>query len=244
MKRTYDIEGMTCGNCVASVQSALEKVPGVKKARVDLAKKLAVVETERVVPPATLQAALPEKYKIQSRSPKVNGTPLVTETQTESELARLYPLFLIFAFLIGGVLLYHLKTGNWNVIAMMQHFMGGFFVVFSFFKLLDVKGFAYSFSMYDPLAKRWLGYGFVYPFIELALGIGFLWGWNLPLLSIMTLIVLGISSVGVAQSVFNKRKIQCACLGTVLDLPMTKVTLIENSLMITMALGMILQMGL
>jgi hypothetical protein len=31
--------------------------------------------------------------------------------------------------------------------------MGLFYIVFSFFKFLDLKGFSVSFRMYDPLAK-------------------------------------------------------------------------------------------
>ncbi len=39
----------------------------------------------------------------------------------------------------------------------------------------------------------------------------------------------GISSIGVIQSVMKKRKIQCACLGTVFNLPMSTVAIIEKS---------------
>ena len=41
----------------------------------------------------------------------------------------------------------------------MLDFMGLFFIVFSFFKMLDLKGFSQSFKMYDPLAKRIPVYG-------------------------------------------------------------------------------------
>jgi hypothetical protein len=43
----------------------------------------------------------------------------------------------------------------------------------------------------------------------------------------------------VLQSVFNKRKIQCACLGAVFNLPMSTVTIIEDAMMIAMSAGMI-----
>ena len=73
----------------------------------------------------------------------------------------------------------------------MQYFMAGFFLVFSFFKLLNLKGFAESYVM---------------------------------------------------QSVLNKKKIQCACLGAVFNLPMSTVTIIEDALMIVMSGIMILKM--
>jgi len=40
------VDGMTCGGCVASVESAVGRVSGVKKVRADLGKKEAVVEGE------------------------------------------------------------------------------------------------------------------------------------------------------------------------------------------------------
>jgi copper chaperone CopZ len=43
---TIPIEGMTCGHCVATVRSALESVPGVKSAEVDLTRKIAEVTIE------------------------------------------------------------------------------------------------------------------------------------------------------------------------------------------------------
>ena len=52
---------------------------------------------------------------------------------------------------------------------------------------------------------------------------------------ILTLIVLGITTIGVTQTLINKRNIKCACLGTTLNLPMTEATFIENAIMIIMA---------
>jgi hypothetical protein len=51
---------------------------------------------------------------------------------------------------------------------------------------------------------------------------------------------MSVSLVGVVQSVLNKQKIRCACLGTVFNLPMSTVTIIEDSLMIAMSAGMLL----
>lgn len=245
MTHHYAIDGMTCGGCVANVTNALRKVPGVKSANVNLTNKEAIIEMNRHIPEKELQEALGNgKYKIQetnghavlSHSPQPNNIEAAPDEKTD--LQRLYPLFLIFAYLSGLVLLAEVAAGGWEGMRAMQHFMGGFFLVFSFFKLLDLRGFAASFSMYDPLAKKWLGYGFVYPFVELGLGITFLLGFQLWWMSLLTLVVLGIGTIGVARTVLDKKKIQCACLGTVFNLPMTKVTLIENSIMLVMAVGM------
>jgi hypothetical protein len=124
----------------------------------------------------------------------------------------------------------------------MQYFMAGFFLVFSFFKLLNLKGFAESYVMYDVLAKRIPVWAYIYAFVELGLGIAYLINFNPFITNSITFIVMSISIVGVLQSVLNKKKIQCACLGAVFNLPMSTVTIIEDALMIAMSGIMILKM--
>jgi hypothetical protein len=124
----------------------------------------------------------------------------------------------------------------------MQNFMAAFFLVFSFFKLLDIKGFAESYSTYDIIAKKWLGWGYVYAFIELGLGIAYLVKFNSLITNGVTLAVMSVSIIGVLQSVLNKRKIKCACLGAVFNLPMSTVTIIEDALMIGMSTAMLVMM--
>jgi len=116
-----------------------------------------------------------------------------------------------------------------------------FFIVFSFFKMLDLKNFPESFSMYDPLAKRVSLYGSIYPFIETALGLMFLMRFEIEIALIATLLVLSITTIGVTKTLFDKKSIRCACLGTALKLPMTEATFIENAIMIIMAIVMLIQ---
>ena len=101
--------------------------------------------------------------------------------------------------------------------------------------MLDLKGFPESFSMYDPLAKRLPIYGWIYPFIETALGIMFLMRYEVNIALVITLVVLGITTIGVTKTLIDKKSIRCACLGTALKLPMTEATFIENTIMIVMA---------
>jgi hypothetical protein len=122
---------------------------------------------------------------------------------------------------------------------MMTDFMGLFFIVFSFFKMLDLAGFAVTFSMYDPLANRLPAYAKVYPFIETILGLMLLMRFQINLAFIATIMILGLTTYGVTKTLLSKRRIKCACLGTALDLPMTEATFIENSIMILMAIGML-----
>ena len=117
----------------------------------------------------------------------------------------------------------------------MNIFMSGFFLTFSFFKLLDLKGFAESYATYDIAAKKLPAWGFIYPFIELSLGISYAINFQPLITNLVTFVVMLISIIGVLQSLLNKRKIRCACLGAVFNLPMSTVTVIEDASMIAMS---------
>ena len=121
----------------------------------------------------------------------------------------------------------------------MLDFMANFYLVFSFFKLLDLRGFVTAFRGYDPLANRLALYGYIYPFIELTLGLMFLTSFAIFPALYTTLFILGLTTVGVINQLRQKNKIVCACLGSVLNLPMTEATLIENLIMIAMAVILI-----
>jgi len=146
------------------------------------------------------------------------------------------PLILIGLFITGITALIEIRVGNFDFMRAMNSFMGGFFLFFSFFKLLNLRGFADAFSTYDIIAKKSRFYAFVYPFIELFLGIAFVLNIFPIIINIITLIIMIVGNIGVLQVLRKKQTIQCACLGTIFQLPMTKVTLFENSLMICMAL--------
>ena len=238
MKHTYIINGMTCGGCKASVEKHLIAIKNIINVHVDLEKKEAEISMKTMIPVETLQNTLPEKFTL-TKKQETNFT-ISPNTQTviqdKSKLAQLKPLFLILLYISSASILLHYKSWNWK--EAMVDFMGLFYIVFSFFKMLDLKGFAKSFSMYDPLAKRISLYSKVYPFMETLLGLLFLFRFQINIGLIATIIILGITTIGVTQTLLNKKTIQCACLGTALKLPMTEATFIENTLMIIMALIM------
>ncbi len=232
MKHTYEVAGMTCNGCKSSVEKAISNLRGVDKVEVDLKKRSVSVHSEKPLPSEYIQSVLPEKYAISDLDmANLDGT-------TKSELKQLKPLFLIFAYISMAAIGLHYKSWDWN--AFMLDFMGLFYIVFSFFKLLDLKGFPESFRMYDPLAKAFPAYATIYPFIEVALGLLFLLRVQIPLALVATIVILGITTVGVTRTLLSKKAIKCACLGTALKLPMTKATFIENTIMIVMATIMLL----
>ena len=233
---TYLIEGMTCMGCVKGVEQKLMNVEQIHAVAVDLQSGEAKITTaDSEVPLSSLQETLGSKYQISAQS--TAGIQQELATESPSKWVQLKPLFLIFAYLVATTVLLHWDTADLS--AMMLDFMGLFYVVFSFFKFLDLKGFQTSFQMYDPLAKRISVYGWVYPFIELALGLCFLMRYQLEFALILTLLILGMTTIGVLRVLIDKRQIQCACLGTALKLPMTEATFIENAVMIVMALFML-----
>ena len=236
MKRTFSIMGMTCQGCVASVKERLLGVQGVHQVEIDLDAAEAEISMEKQVSISQLKSALPQKYQIEATQ---NITEVVPVSTGKSKLQQLRPLFLIFIYLFGAAFL--LNYADWNSSEAMLDFMGLFYIVFSFFKLLDLKGFPDSFRMYDPLAKAIPVYAWIYPFLELALGISFLMRFQVGIALIATLIILGITTFGVTKTLLDKKSIRCACLGTALNLPMTEATFIENTIMLVMATLMLLQ---
>ena len=239
MKHTYNIQGMTCGNCKASVEKSLSEINNVTDVVVNLEKEEAEITMSSHINTNVFQKALPEKYMLTEQNVFASAESLSYEIEKEkSKLQQLKPLLLIIFYIVSASILLHYKNWSWG--SFMLDFMGLFYIVFSFFKMLDLKGFPESFRMYDPLAKKVPVYGKVYPFIETVLGLMFLMRFEVNIALIVTLIVLGITTIGVTKTLLDKKSIKCACLGTALKLPMTEATFIENAIMIVMAVLMLL----
>ncbi len=243
MTHTYNVTGITCGSCEKKVTDALKALPDVKNISIDRQNNAVTIEMSKHIATETLQVALQAypKYQLteQISAPVV---PVFAEEETRSWLATYRPLILVFGYITVVSVLTGTVNGVWNVWEAMRLFMAGFFLVFSFFKLLDLTGFADSYSMYDIVAKKIRAWGYIYPFVELALGVAFLTNFQPILVNGITFLVMTVSIIGVLQSVLNKRKIKCACLGAVFNLPMSTVTIIEDLLMIGMSLLMLYTM--
>jgi len=241
MTHEYQATGITCEGCVSKVKTLLEKVPGVTAAIVGLDGKVQLTMSRHIATPE-LQTALRDypKYQLADSTPAAPALTIPKEDKQQSFWQTYKPILLVFGYILGATLVVEAAAAEFDWMRWMRHFMAGFFLVFSFFKMLDVPAFAVSYSSYDLVARRWLGWGYVYPFVELALGAMFLLDFN-PLVSNgLTFAVMGISTVGVVQSLLAKRKFQCACLGAVFNLPMSKVTLFEDVLMVAMSGVMLL----
>jgi hypothetical protein len=234
---------LRCGACVKKVKPILDGDSRIARWKVDLDKSDKPLEVEgsgitlpqmnELLARAGYEATVEEKRDAaattQDHLPAAESFPKMSY----------YPLVLILAYLVTGVGAYEVSHGAFDWMRVMNHFMAAFFLVFSFFKLLDIPAFVASYSSYDIVAARWIGYGYVYPFIELGLGLAYLSGIQPFVVNLITLSVMAVGTVGVVQSLLARRKIRCACLGAVFNLPMSFVTLVEDLLMVGMAAYML-----
>ena len=228
---------MHCESCVSKVQGALKVIEGIEEANVSLPGKFVSIRGE-VKTEDILNAISSVGYKaslikeVDSKKREINKNP------PKSELKELFPLLLIFIYILTASIGMNLPRIDSS--ELMLDFMGLFYIIFSFFKFLDYKNFPASFAMYDPIAMRLSYYGWSYPFIETTLGVLILFRIEILLTMIITITMLGITTIGVTKTLLQGKNIQCACLGTTLKLPMTKVTFIENSAMIIMAISFLI----
>lgn len=245
MTHTYKVSGMTCDGCIAKVSYLLKQIPDVTEVKIDLEKGEADVTMSKHIQTATLQQALKEypKYQLtEAGNHEIKTEKNIFSEQPEenkSWTATYKPILLIFGYISTVSLITSLWSGSFEIMTFMRVFMAGFFLVFSFFKMLDLKGFANSYAMYDIIAKKISAWGYIYAFLELALGLAFALDFEPVFTNAFTAILMSVSLIGVLQSVLNKKKIQCACLGAVFNLPMSTVTIIEDGLMIAMSVGML-----
>ncbi len=231
MKKFYAISGMTCDSCKATIYQNLMELHEVESVEIDREKGEAIILMTSKIEISTLQNTLPSKFRISEKAFANNtfedDSILESGKNEKSKFQQLKPLLLILTYIFIASIL--MNYNNWNPNEAMLDFMGLFYIVFSFFKMLDLKGFPESFKMYDP-----------YPFIETGLGLMLLMRFEVKIALIITLFVLGVTTVGVTKTLLDRKSIRCACLGTVLNLPMTEATFIENVIMIVMAISMLI----
>ena len=231
MKQEFSISGMTCMNCVGHVNKKLAEHPDINEVDVSLATNRLAINAVRSLSAEQVNQIIGSKYTI---------TPLQNRSLEPSFWKTYRPIFLIFFYLIITCSLIELHADMFDLMRWMRHFMAGFFLIFSFFKLLDPSGFKRSYQDYDLIAKKFPSWSYIYIAFEVSMGLLYLVHFNPIITNLITLIVMSVSIVGVIQAVKSKQKITCACLGNVFDLPMSTVTIVEDALMILMAAFMLL----
>ena len=239
LPQTFSLTGLSCGSCVAKITSRLQQHPDIAEVTVTLDPSEARIRTSTAMSDADMNAWLAPLD--QGRYQVVGHAPAATAPALPQKNAQTYrPLIILLAYLLAIIAASAWAQDSFHLGEAMRLFMGGFFIAFSFFKLLDLRGFADAYRSYDLIAKALPAYGFVYPFIELGLGLAYLANVQPTLVNAVTAVVMGVSLLGVLQAVLSKKTIRCACLGTVFNLPMSTVTIIEDGLMVLMAIAALL----
>ena len=230
---------MTCGNCVAKIQKRLGEHLDIESVAVTLLPPQGVALVKRHFPDDELNDWLRSVGNYHVGSESVSSPPASTSLPNP-DATTYRPLIILLGYLLAVTASVIFTAGKWDTMLAMRVFMGGFFIAFSFFKMLDLRGFADAYRSYDLVAKVWPGYGIIYPFVEFGLGIAYLANLSPSWVNAITALVMAVSLAGVLRAVLSKRAIRCACLGTVFHLPMSTVTIIEDGLMLSMAVFMLL----
>ncbi len=228
--QVFQISGMTCNGCVNRVKDALTMMPDVLSADISLDPPQARIDATRPVEGSELTAAV-------SMAGDYTLSPVSEPLQPSqpSKWETYQPLLLLVLFLALASLIAQLRVGQLTAHGFMSDFMGGFFLAFAYFKLLDLSGFAATFRTYDWVAQRMPLYGWLYPFIEAGLGTAYLLRIAPWFTNSLTVLIMLAGTAGVVHTLRSGREIRCACMGTVFNLPMTTVTVIENLGMASMA---------
>lgn len=121
------------------------------------------------------------------------------------------------------------QTIEWSIAFSMS--------ILALLKLQDVESFSTMFLNYDLLARKFVPYGYIYPFAELTAGVlmaaGALAWVSVP----VALFIGGIGAVSVIKAVYvEKRELKCACVGGSSNVPLGPVSLLENLMMVAMAI--------
>ena len=153
--------------------------------------------------------------------------------------------YIKYGFVITGIILasylFYSYGGRGGILEYMRWFMGVFMATFAVFKFIGYKAFAAAFANYDIVTQRFSFYGKLFPFIQIFLALLYLID-ILPIgRNILVAAITGIAAIGVFKEV-RKRKtgIHCACLGNIIKLPLSTVSLIEDVAMFIMAIIMLM----
>jgi hypothetical protein len=237
---------LRCGACLEIIRPSFDREIGPGQWGVDLASPDKVLTVPEAVPAARVAALLEQagyrslgEVEVAHQGADAPRSPEAMPPEEEKPVTY-YPLALLILFLLAGTALIQLRLGKFDGVRAMADFMGLFFVAFGFFKLLDLPGFAATYQGYDLIARRFPAWGYVYPFVEVGLGVAYLLGWQPFVVNLVTLVLLSVGAVGVLRALLDQKKIRCACLGTVFNLPMTTVSLAEDVVMAAMAGVMLL----
>jgi len=238
MQAVYKVDGMTCQGCADNIQNGLNNQSFINKANVSLQESKLTIDSDSTLDINSLNSIVSTlgNYKI-----RTNTTNILSEIVNYFTSKK--PIVIALSIVILSSLAMQISDETFNLNKWFMSYMGIFFIIFSFLKLLNVSGFSMTFKKYDLISKIIPPYATSYPFIELSLGIIFLTQTQSILIyaNAFTLIFMVSQTIGIIRSLSKSEQIQCACMGSAVDVPLSSLTVVENITMIAMATYMIIQ---
>lgn len=234
---TYQIHGLHCPGCIAALEErmaegvTIQVAPSLETVEVTFHKQSRSLEELQAMFGEYSIAPL-EETRI---SVPINSVP--PPSPKKNTLATFYPLLLILSYMVGSVTVYSVRHDE-DVMRGMELIMGLFYLIFSFFKLLQLPGFVRQFRKYDLISFYIPQYAYLYPIIEVGLGSVYMWGGQPQILyvNVITLVLFVMNLACVRYALQAGKQLECACLGAILSLPLSTVTVIEDSIMIVMSI--------
>lgn len=161
------------------------------------------------------------------------------QVSTDDE-TRYQPVIAIFAVaLLMAIAVSWYALGTLFGIRTFEWFIAISMCLLAIQKLQDVESFSTMFLNYDLLARRWVRYGYLYPFGEALAGILMIAGALIWVAAPVALFIGTIGAASVIKAVYiDKRTLKCACVGGSSNVPLGFVSLTENLMMVAMAIWM------
>lgn len=132
--------------------------------------------------------------------------------------------------------------GSLDIIRILELFIAFSMCVLGILKLQDLLSFATGFVQYDIIARRYVPYSYVYPFVEAGAGILMIAGLFTWIAAPAALLVSTIGAISVFKAVYvEKRDLSCACVGGGSEVPLGFISLTENLMMIAMSIWMLIK---
>ncbi len=165
--------------------------------------------------------------------------------QKDDDSTSYQPVVAVFAV----TLLFAMAT-VWRVQAslewlpLLELFVAFSMSVLAILKLRDLYSFSNQFITYDLLARRWVPYAYIYPFVEALAGIAMITAVpELVLAAAPPALFIGlVGGVSVFKAVYvDQRELKCACVGGNSNVPLGFVSLTENVMMAGMAVWMLVK---
>ena len=249
-KYKFFVSGMTCDSCTNAIKSAIINKYPLSKVDLSLTTKELLISTNSEILLSNLNdlVRLLGDYEISDKKSQENNyVRFDLEKKDKTAFDNIYnylkdkkPLLIALFVVVAASICLSINSTNDDLInKFLSYNMGMFFTVFSFLKLLSVRGFASSFSGYDIISKKIYKYSLIYPFIELMLGLYYLSGNTNLFVCIFVIVIMVSQTYGVINILFGKKNIRCACMGETINLNISELTLLENIVMIVISSYMI-----